>query len=69
MVLPEVLRTGLGEVLEYEFRLGPVPEYAVEWAKFPNLGRKITNKNIPGIIKKLNFLNTVLFSVIYYLLH
>ena len=43
MVLPEVLRTGLGEVLEYEFRLGPVPEYAVEWPKFPNLGREITD--------------------------
>ena len=46
MVLPEVLRTGLGEVLEYEFRLGPVPEYAVEWPKFPNLRREITNMNI-----------------------
>ena len=46
MVLPEVLRTGLGEVLEYEFRLGPVPEYAFEWPKFPNLGREITNMNI-----------------------
>ena len=57
MVLPEVLRTGLGEVLEYEFRLGPVPEYAVEWPKFPNLRREITNMNIHtrNCIMKCNF--------------
>ena len=69
MVLPEVLRTGLGEVLEYEFRLGPVPEYAFEWPKCPNLGREITNMNIHTRNYEMEFLKTVLMFIISYLLH
>ena len=35
MVLPAVLRTGLGDVLEYEFLLGPYDEDIDDCPKFP----------------------------------